>query len=161
MTLIIKGEINKNWLKFSKGMIVSFFDIGTLVFIYQHEECRGRCLGLDEISEVIHSDNGTTLYRMRRNYDDWHESTRLQAAQRPPAGTQTSFAIGDRVRCYGTYHYYAETATIEHIVWSEGKPFYYVTPSSTPWYPYNDDSLSKADESVNIPEHSGVEGMLF
>lgn len=140
---------------------MSSIELGTLVFVYQHAECRGRCLGLDEVAEIKVSDDGCVLYRMKRENEHWHESSRLMPAQRPPVGTATQFNIGEHVRCYGTYRRYVHTATIEHIVWFEGKPDYYVIPTQTPWYPYNDDSLSLADDSVNLSEFPEIENMMF
>lgn len=128
-------------------------EVGSLVFCYRTEGCRGRCEGLKSITE-IEVKGGVTYYKVtpsndpRYNDDYWYTVGQLQQAQRPPVGTETQFKIGDRVHCFGTYHIYCATCVIEHIVWFEEKPEYYVTPTQTPWYCYNDHSLQLATEPV-------------
>ncbi|MBQ0600953.1 hypothetical protein J7S78_14230 [Klebsiella oxytoca] len=139
-------------------------EVGSLVFCYRTEGCRGRCEGLRAVTELEVRD-GTIYYKVTSsddsmyNGDYWYTADRLQLAQRPPVGTETKFKIGDRVHCFGTYHIYCSTGIIEHIVWFEGKPDYYVTPTATPWYGYNDNSLQLAIEPVRaVPE---LESLVF
>ncbi|PHM72262.1 hypothetical protein [Xenorhabdus sp. KJ12.1] len=130
-------------------------EVGNLVFVYQYSDCRGPCIGLDAVAE-IRENKGVTLYRMVREDSAWYEADRLRVAERPPAGIDPKFNIGDRVRCYGTYRIYFMTAVVEHIVWFENKADYYVFPTETPWYGYNENSLSLADDSVNTPEWNNM-----
>ncbi|MEQ0217939.1 hypothetical protein ABLV18_27475 [Klebsiella sp. CN_Kp114] len=139
-------------------------EVGSLVFCYRTEGCRGRCEGLKAVTALEVRDG--TIYYIVTSSDDpmyngdyWYTAGRLQLAQRPPVGTETKFKIGDRVHCFGTYHIYCATGIIEHIVWFEGKPDYYVTPTATPWYGYNDNSLQLAIEPVRTV--SELESLVF
>lgn len=128
-------------------------EVGSLVFCYRTEGCRGRCEGLKAVTELEVRD-GITYYKVTPSDDPmytgdhWYTAGCLMLAQRPPVGTETKFKIGDRVHCFGSYHIYCATGVIEHIVWFEGKPDYYVTPTTTPWYGYNDKSLQLATDPV-------------
>lgn len=135
--------------------------VGTVVFIYQHAGCHGHCYGLDEVTDIRMSEEGEFEYQLKKDSGSWYNPNRLEKAELPPDGINPQFSVGDRVHCFGTYQSYHMTATVEYVTWFEGKPQYYVAPTNTPWYPYEDHSLKLFDDRVIAPEIDDDEFIIF
>lgn len=143
------------------GLAMTCIEVGCMAYVYQNPERRGHMLKISEVAEVVHRD-GETFCLMTHQDLGWIEISRLAPAERPPEGFVTKFNVGDRVQCYATYQRLIGIFTIEHIVWCDGQADYYVNDLKTPWYCYNDNSLSPAPTyDLNDSAISVMEGFLF
>lgn len=124
-------------------------NVGDLVYVYQNPERRGHMCSIGEVAEIITRDK-LTQCRMTKESLGWVESSHLAPAERPPEGTVTKYQAGDRVECFTTHKNSLGVYTIEYVVWFEGQPDYYVAESETPWYCFNDHSVSPALSFDNL-----------